>query len=384
MRVPGALLTSSLVLVVLGSPVAASAPLYLSLEGPATLAAGWDGIYEGASRWHALGIDGAAPLAAQTVHLYVDDDLAATTSTDLGGDYAARLAFPGRGVHLVVAVANAGAATEARSAPYHVDVVVPPGAPAALAASTPSDAWHDLLVSWSAPVDDGGQAPTSYRVERSVAGGPFEPRATVVGLAWRDTDVVLETDHAYRVSAVNLAGAGPGAEVAARSAAPGPVDGLTSVVVGVSACPACPVAPAGERFGGHAVAYDVATFAAFLHVRGTAMSQGVPVAGRVVDVSVAASLTDACTGGPGSWTCSGESGSASSSGTALTDAAGRFTLALPMGDLPTPALEEVRLLRASASAHHGAVSTASSGWVNVYADPEWEDPCGLGGCGGSY
>ena len=110
--------------------------------------------------------------------------------------------------------------------------------PTGLVAMAAGDTRIDL--SWNAPADNGGRAITGYRIERSTDGGLTYPATPLVAnhdakedgaivRAYRDTDVMPGTTRHYRVSAINMIGAGPvsDAEHATTSnCAPGAPTGL--------------------------------------------------------------------------------------------------------------------------------------------------------------
>jgi fibronectin type 3 domain-containing protein len=102
-----------------------------------------------------------------------------------------------------VNVAGAGPASNVVSAtPRTV-----PGAPQNMFAKTAKA--KGVLVTWAAPVTDGGSAITNYRIYRRTAGGTFQLIWTLgVRFDYTDTGTARGTRYYYVVRAVNAAGEG--------------------------------------------------------------------------------------------------------------------------------------------------------------------------------
>jgi predicted phage tail protein len=83
-----------------------------------------------------------------------------------------------------------------------------PGAVQNLVAATAKG--RGVLVTWAAPVSNGGSAITNYRIYRRMAGGTFGLIATVGTVdKYTDTGTVRGTRYYYVVRAVNAVGEGP-------------------------------------------------------------------------------------------------------------------------------------------------------------------------------
>ena len=137
-----------------------------------------------------------------------------------GATYTVTVTVPAAGDYTVQVPAGAATAVSGASAAVtaHYRVVRRPGAPADLTAMAVSASRIDL--EWSAPADTGGGAITGYRIEVSADGGTSwsdlvgDTRSTATG--YSDTGLTSGTRH-YRVSAINLAGAGEAATAAATT-----------------------------------------------------------------------------------------------------------------------------------------------------------------------
>lgn len=108
-----------------------------------------------------------------------------------------------------------------------------PGAPTGLTAAIASSTSVELT--WKAPANTGGSAITGYVVEESVDGGGWEELGTTEGADTSVEITEMETGvaYAFRVAAINSAGAGafsqPSAPITLPSesaTAPGPVSGF--------------------------------------------------------------------------------------------------------------------------------------------------------------
>ena len=126
--------------------------------------------------------------------------------------------------YYLIAAQSSKGAMGADSAPYEATPVLPPAAPATVAALNGD---MSVTLNWSASA-----TALSYTVKRSeTGGGPYTPVTNVAGIAFRDSGLVNGAVYYYVVSAVNGAGASPDStQVSGRpNVAPG---GLAAVVSG--------------------------------------------------------------------------------------------------------------------------------------------------------
>jgi hypothetical protein len=103
-----------------------------------------------------------------------------------------------------------------------VVVPAPPGIPLSLSAE-PGDA--RIIISWSAPADDGGQAITAYKVYRATSwSGTYSPIGSSTSLDYLDANISNGQSAWYKVTAENPTGegdmAGPSSTTAGTPTAP--------------------------------------------------------------------------------------------------------------------------------------------------------------------
>jgi hypothetical protein len=87
-----------------------------------------------------------------------------------------------------------------------IPVATVPGTPTNLT-TTPANA--QVVLAWTAPVDDGGSAITGYKLYRSAtSGGTYSLIASPTALTYTDTGLTNGQTYWYKVSAVNAIGVG--------------------------------------------------------------------------------------------------------------------------------------------------------------------------------
>ena len=121
---------------------------------------------------------------------------------------------------------------------------VAPGAPTGLTAR--ADGAYEIVLSWTAPDDDGGAPVTGYQIEELAAGSWTDVEADTASSAtgYVHAGRTPETAYRYRVSAINTAGTGAASAEAAATTGPDLVcarteavrDAILAAVAGVSAC----------------------------------------------------------------------------------------------------------------------------------------------------
>ena len=139
-----------------------------------------------------------------------------------------------------------------------------PGAPTGLRAVPGGVRGTDQIVlSWSAPVDDGGSPITGYRIERSSnrnAGWIIHVASTgSAAITYTDRNLSPATTWFYRVSAINSQGTGRASNVAegtTNAAAPGPPQSVRARSTGPNSILLAwdrPETDGGERITGYAI-----------------------------------------------------------------------------------------------------------------------------------
>ncbi len=83
--------------------------------------------------------------------------------------------------------------------------VTAPSAPANVQGEEQADG---IMLTWSAPTEDGGLDVTSYHIYRSVGDGALVLLTTVNDTEYLDTDVQNDTTYSYVIKAVNEEGEG--------------------------------------------------------------------------------------------------------------------------------------------------------------------------------
>jgi hypothetical protein len=145
---------------------------------------------------------GGAPITEYVIELSTPDDTRVVTTddtriafTDLanGNAYALRIA--------AVNIAGTGPWSES------VAGLVPRTIPSMTSGLSVVAADRSAVVSWSAPLDDGGAAVTGYVVEVTTPEGTREYPALDTSLTL--LQLANDTPHAVRVAAINAAGQGP-------------------------------------------------------------------------------------------------------------------------------------------------------------------------------
>ena len=121
---------------------------------------------------------------------------------------------------------------------------VAPGAPTGLTAR--ADGAYEIVLSWTAPADDGGAPVTGYRIEEFAEGSWTDVEADTGSSAtgYVHAGRTPETAYRYRVSAINTAGTGAASAEATATTGPDLVCARTkavrgailAAVAGVSAC----------------------------------------------------------------------------------------------------------------------------------------------------
>ena len=165
--------------------------------------------------WSSTGTGGWGPLAdtGPTTTTYTNDGLRPATTR----------------YYRVRAMSDAGLGEWSRVAQATTETT-PPSAPIGLSVVPGAGRTDQLLLTWSAPADDGGSPITGYRIERSAtAGGGWIIHVASTGSTatiYTDSNLSPATTWFYRVSAINSRGTGPASNVddgttdAARPGAP--------------------------------------------------------------------------------------------------------------------------------------------------------------------
>lgn len=188
---------------------AATTPV--TTPGAPTDLAAMPGPSEADLTWTAPADTGGSPITGYRVERSTDGATWTVAVTDTGSDATAiTVAGLDNGVRTwfrVTAITAAG--TGPASDPADTTPRTVPGAPTALAAS-PGDA--TVVLSWTAPSDDGGAPVTGYRIERSDDGGAtWQVLDADTGTTTTSTTVTGLTNGTpvrFRVAAINAAGTG--------------------------------------------------------------------------------------------------------------------------------------------------------------------------------
>lgn len=189
-----------------------------TLAGPRYVTPGIAGSFSGvvASDAHAgqvvvrSGVQLAPP--SVTVHLLVDNVLAATVRSDVHGRWNAPLRLDTPGDYTVVAVAAPGTPEEGRSAPLAVRVPRLPSAPQGVSVEA-GPAYDMATLRWGPPADDGGSPLSHYLVTLDL-GASTMTRTYPPGTASVTFFVSGNRTLTHSVRAVTAGGAGPAATAA--------------------------------------------------------------------------------------------------------------------------------------------------------------------------
>ncbi|MEA3200893.1 MAG: hypothetical protein QOE90_2321 [Thermoplasmata archaeon] len=178
------------------------------------------------------------PLQSQTITLSLDGRDVATATTDGQGRYALQLPpVAEAGHHALLARADALGETVARSQVLDVLVVLPPAAPQNVTGG-PGPHTGDAWLRWAAPPADEARPVDSYLVERMAADGTVSRVARVNGFVHAASDTQTPgVAISYRVTGVNLAGAGASSPwIAVTPALPPAADALALAARSVDVC----------------------------------------------------------------------------------------------------------------------------------------------------
>ena len=234
---------------------------------PRRLTARARGTSEIVLNWSAPSSSGSSPITGYRIESSPTGDdgswrvrVANTRSTTYTHD---RLE-PGTTRHYRVrAITRAGHSEWSNIARATTEVTVP-GRPTGLRV-TPSGlrGSGQLLLTWSAPADDGGSPITGYRIERSPNGNSgwiiLVPSTNSTTTTYLDTRLKPATTWFYRVSAVNSEGTGPASNVGnamTTAAPPGPPQNVRARATGPNSILLAwdpPETDGGERVTGYAI-----------------------------------------------------------------------------------------------------------------------------------
>lgn len=184
-----ALLFSTIVL-----PAHASGPVGPTIFGPTNIPAARNWTYSGQLVVEATG--SPAPLYGQTIGLYVDGVRVSEGETDAQGKYLILVTFA-LGTHAVQTRAFEGSPMEEGSPVLTVRAYPTYPAGPALLDGAPGFYYTEANVSWLYPWTDGGYPVTSYRIERSANGGPFQVVFTGNAFGFVDTNVTPGVHYIY-------------------------------------------------------------------------------------------------------------------------------------------------------------------------------------------
>lgn len=107
---------------------------------------------------------------------------------------------------------SAAAGTVELSSPMPVVASLAPAAVATVSSVTSDSTSGSAVVTWTAPLDDGGTAVVGYRIEQSVNGISWSDAIANTGTTATSaalTGLSVDVDHRFRVSAINAVGRSP-------------------------------------------------------------------------------------------------------------------------------------------------------------------------------
>ncbi|MCB0902453.1 MAG: fibronectin type III domain-containing protein, partial [Actinobacteria bacterium] len=179
--------------------------------GAPTSVAGTPGNGEVDLTWTAPTEIGGAPILGYRVEKQLDGGawepaIANTGSTSTSATVSGL--SNGTGFRFRVAAINSAGPGLASDPSALIVPGLPPGIPTGLT-GTPGNA--EVLLSWTAPGDDGGTPITGYRIETETDGGPWTTTTANTGTTATTatiTGLTNGTPHRFRVSAINTAGPG--------------------------------------------------------------------------------------------------------------------------------------------------------------------------------
>lgn len=209
----------ALILVValpLALPADAAGPIAPTLAGPTFVYAARDWTYGG--QLVVTGTSVPAPVFDRTIGIYLDGTRIGETATDVDGDYFMRLSLP-VGTHTLQTRVFEGDSLESESNALVVaSQATFPAPPGRLNASV-GFYYTGANVTWSYPWTDGGYPVTTFTVERSDSGGPFN--AVFTGNALGFVDAVLPGGlYRYRATATTSWGTSNATIIAAYNSSP--------------------------------------------------------------------------------------------------------------------------------------------------------------------
>ena len=217
-------------------------------------------------RWSAPSSPGSSPITGYRIDSSPtgtgrwSELVANTTSTTYTHD---RL-DPGTTRHYRVRAITRAGHSEWSNTDHATTEVALPGPPRSLSVVPSGLRGSDqLLLTWSAPVDDGGSEITGYLIERSATRvGVWLPLVTNTGSADRiytDSNLSPATTWFYRVSAINSKGVGRASSVASgttKAARPGPPQRVRALATGPNSIRLAwdpPETDGGDRVTGYAI-----------------------------------------------------------------------------------------------------------------------------------
>lgn len=188
------LLAAALLASAFALPVDAAGPVGPTLFGPTNIPAARNWSYSGQLVVEATG--SPVLLYGQTVGLWLDGVRVAEAETDAQGKYLAQVTFP-VGLHTLEARAFEGTPLEEPGPALAVRAFPTwPAGPSHIRGD-PGFHYTQANVSWRYPWTDGGYPVTSYRIERSANGGPFQTVFTGLAYQFVDTNVTPGFSYIY-------------------------------------------------------------------------------------------------------------------------------------------------------------------------------------------
>ena len=213
-----------------GPPSNEASAVPVTVPGPPAGLAATPGNGQVILSWAAPASDGGSPVTGYDLYVGTTADVngGAPLATVAGTAVLVTGLVNGTTYYFTVVAVNAAGPGPPSNEASAVPVTVP-GPPAGLTAVSGNG---QVTLSWAAPASDGGSPVTGYDLyvgtTADVNGGA--PLATMAGTAVLVTGLVNGTTYYFKVTAVNQAGEGPGAEAkAVPLTVPGPPAGLTAV-----------------------------------------------------------------------------------------------------------------------------------------------------------